>query len=109
MQMRSRCRYRDGTSKRLPSMLRVPSLLRCVRYSCAVKDARSCSLDGLSRPPEFAGVLVWEGNGREWTAVCEGRFGELQQAAEAVGGRVVDRGTPSLDEIFVARAGGNQS
>jgi ABC-2 type transport system ATP-binding protein len=61
--------------------------------------------DGVNRPPALAGALVWEGNGREWTAVCAGRLGELQAAAEAAGGRVVDRGTPSLDEIFVARAG----
>jgi ABC-2 type transport system ATP-binding protein len=65
--------------------------------------------EGLARPPALAGALVWEGGGQEWTAVCQGRLGELQAAAEAAGGRVVDRGMPSLDEIFVARAGGNQS
>ena len=64
---------------------------------------------GLARPPALAGALAWEGNGREWTAVCQGRLGELQSRAEAAGGRVVERGTPSLDEIFVARAGGSQS
>jgi ABC-2 type transport system ATP-binding protein len=61
------------------------------------------------RPPALAGALAWEGEGREWTAVCHGRFGELQAAAEAVGGRVVERGVPSLDEIFVAHAGGTAS
>jgi ABC-2 type transport system ATP-binding protein len=65
--------------------------------------------EGLARPPALTGALVWEGGGQEWTAVCQGRLGELQAAAEAVGGRVVDRGMPSLDEIFVARAGRNQS
>jgi ABC-2 type transport system ATP-binding protein len=61
------------------------------------------------RPPALAGALAWEGEGREWTAVCHGGLGELQAAAEAVGGRVVERAVPSLDEIFVARAGGNAS
>src|SRR3954447_22680558 len=61
------------------------------------------------RPPALAGALAWEGEGREWTALCHGGLGELQAAAEAVGGRVVERGVPSLDEIFVAHAGGSTS
>jgi ABC-2 type transport system ATP-binding protein len=64
--------------------------------------------EGRAKPPALVGALAWEGNGQEWTAVCQGRLGELQEAAEAAGARVVDRGMPSLDEIFVARAGGNQ-
>jgi ABC-type multidrug transport system ATPase subunit len=61
------------------------------------------------RPPALAGALAWQGEGPEWTALCHGRLGELQAAAEAAGGRVVERGTPSLDEIFVARVGGSAS
>ena len=57
------------------------------------------------RPPVLAGALAWEGEGPEWTAVCQGGLTELQAAAEAAGGRVVERGVPSLDEIFVARVG----
>jgi ABC-2 type transport system ATP-binding protein len=57
------------------------------------------------RPPALAGALAWEGEGRDWTAVCHGGIGELQAAVGAAGGRVVGRGVPSLDEIFVARAG----
>lgn len=62
--------------------------------------------EGVARPPALAGALTWQGGGQEWTAICRGRPDELRRAAEAVGGRVVDHGTPSLDEIFVARAGG---
>ena len=47
-----------------------------------------------------------EGPGAQLRRAQGGREG--LHAAEAVGGRVVDRGMPSLDEIFVARAGGNQ-
>ncbi|HKB03344.1 MAG TPA: ABC transporter ATP-binding protein [Gemmataceae bacterium] len=61
------------------------------------------------RPPALAGALAWEGEGPEWTALCHGGLGELQAAAEAAGGRVVERGTPSLDEIFVAHVGGTAS
>jgi ABC-2 type transport system ATP-binding protein len=59
------------------------------------------------KPPALVGALAWEGEGREWTALCRGGLGELQAAAEAAGGRVVERGVPSLDEIFVAHAGGS--
>ena len=59
------------------------------------------------QPPRLTGALTWEGEGREWTALCHGGFNELQAAVGAAGGRVVERGVPSLDEIFVARAGGS--
>jgi ABC-2 type transport system ATP-binding protein len=58
-----------------------------------------------SRPPELAGVLAWEGTGREWTAVHHGEPGEFQSAVVGLGAQVFDRRTPSLDEIFVARVG----
>jgi ABC-2 type transport system ATP-binding protein len=57
------------------------------------------------RPPALAGALTWQGHGREWTAVCSGQLGDLQEAAAALGARVVDRGRPSLDEILVAQVG----
>src|SRR5437588_760011 len=57
------------------------------------------------RPPEWAGVLAWEGAGHEWTAVYHGRPGELQAAAAGCGAQVVEKRVPSLDEIFVARVG----
>ncbi len=57
------------------------------------------------RPPALAGVLSWEGAGHEWTALCSGPAGEGQAVASACGARVVGERVPSLDEIFVARAG----
>jgi ABC-2 type transport system ATP-binding protein len=57
------------------------------------------------RPPALRGLLACEGSGQEWTAVCSGPLGELCEAAAGMGARVVDQGVPSLDEIFVARAG----
>jgi ABC-2 type transport system ATP-binding protein len=57
------------------------------------------------RPPALAGVLSWDGSGREWTALCNGRPGELREAAAAAGAAVVEERVPSLDEIFVAQAG----
>jgi ABC-2 type transport system ATP-binding protein len=57
------------------------------------------------RPPALAGVLACEGAGQEWTALYRGEVGELHQEASRLGARVVEQGTPSLDEIFVAQVG----
>jgi len=57
------------------------------------------------RPPALAGVLAWEGSGREWSAVCAGAAVGLRAAAEATGGSVVAEQDLGLNEIFVARAG----
>jgi len=55
--------------------------------------------------PTLQGSLVCEGSGHEWTAVCRGSAAEIAHEAGALGARVVDDHTPSLDEIFVARVG----
>jgi ABC-2 type transport system ATP-binding protein len=57
------------------------------------------------RPPALAGVLAWDGSGYEWSALCRGRPDELRAVVAASGANVVEERVPSLDEIFVARAG----
>ncbi len=61
--------------------------------------------DAPSRPPRLDGLLAWRGAGREWTAVCSGALGQIEAAVGACGGRIIDKGSPSLDEIFLARVG----
>ena len=56
-------------------------------------------------PPSLEGALTWDGRDREWTAVCSGRLGQLEAAVATLGARIVSQGSPSLDEIFVARVG----
>ena len=58
-----------------------------------------------ARPPSVAGALAWEGGGHEWTALCNGRPGELQAPCMEWGATLVEDRVPSLDEIFVARVG----
>jgi ABC-2 type transport system ATP-binding protein len=58
-----------------------------------------------ARPPTIAGALSVKGGGQEWTVICNGALGELTAAAANLGARVVEQGIPSLEEIFVARAG----
>jgi ABC-2 type transport system ATP-binding protein len=57
------------------------------------------------QPPALSGALTWQGGGREWTGICNGRIDTLQEAAAGTGGSIVARAVPSLDEIFVARVG----
>src|SRR5205814_8285914 len=63
----------------------------------------------LPAPPSLAGVLHVSGSGLEWTALCNGARGELQAAAARLGARIVDEAAASLDEIFLARVGGERS
>ena len=56
-------------------------------------------------PPELPGVLLIEGDNCRWTALCEGKMSELQEAAGAMGCEIVEEKAPSLEDIFVARIG----
>jgi ABC-2 type transport system ATP-binding protein len=55
--------------------------------------------------PPILGALSWDGDGREWTAVVAGGTESFASAASDLGGRIVERRVPSLDSLFVARAG----
>ena len=59
----------------------------------------------LSSPPVIDGALRVRGAGHEWTVVCNGARSELDAAISRIGGTIVEERSPSLDEIFVARAG----
>ena len=54
--------------------------------------------------PELPGVLSYQGEGHEWTVLCNGGLEELRVAAARAGAQVVEEETPTLDEIFLARA-----
>lgn len=53
--------------------------------------------------PDFPGALWWQGQGTEWTCLCDGEQTQLREAAEAAGGSVVDERAPSLEEVFLGR------
>ena len=57
------------------------------------------------QPPSVAGVLRWDGGGREWTAVYRDGAAELQDTVATWGASIVTERVPSLDEIFVAHVG----
>ncbi len=57
-----------------------------------------------ARPPMIRGALSISGAGQEWTVICNGIRSDLNAAAGELGGRIVEEHTPSLNEIFVARA-----
>ncbi len=58
----------------------------------------------LSEPPSLACALTLVGHGREWSALLGGSMEEVEAAIVAAGATVVEKRTPSLDDIFVARA-----
>jgi ABC-2 type transport system ATP-binding protein len=54
--------------------------------------------------PKLRGMLSISGNGQEWTAICNGQLDQTVAELARMGARVVEEGSPSLDEIFVAVA-----
>ena len=58
-----------------------------------------------AQPPVLAGAVSVAGAGLQWTVIANGARGALVEAAGRLGARIVAQRYPSLDEIFVARAG----
>jgi ABC-2 type transport system ATP-binding protein len=55
--------------------------------------------------PVIPGALGVRGAGKEWSVMCNGGKGELPALAARLGARIVEEHAPTLNEIFVARAG----
>lgn len=53
--------------------------------------------------PQLPGALSCQGDGQEWTVLCNGGREELVQAVLARGAKIVEEASPSLEEIFVSR------
>jgi ABC-2 type transport system ATP-binding protein len=62
-----------------------------------------------AKAPVVAGAHAVAGSGSEWRVLFGGSHLELETAAASVGAHVVEKRTPTLDEILVARAGGKGS
>jgi ABC-2 type transport system ATP-binding protein len=58
--------------------------------------------------PEIAGALSCHGSGSEWTVMSCASLEEIKASAFRGGTQVVNITKPSLNEIFVSRAGENQ-
>jgi ABC-2 type transport system ATP-binding protein len=75
----------------------------------AIRDSHRCFTvrlaESRAQPPPVAGVLRWEGAGREWTAVVGDGPCELHTALAGWGAQIVGERIPSLDEVFVAHVG----
>lgn len=60
----------------------------------------------LDSPLNVDGALRCEGEGREWTVLCNGELSTVETQLSQLNGEIVDRTAPTLDEIFVARMNG---
>jgi ABC-2 type transport system ATP-binding protein len=55
--------------------------------------------------PHITRALSVRGAGQEWSVLCNGGRQEVISDAAKLGAQVVEQRAPTLDEIFVARAG----
>ena len=53
--------------------------------------------------PKLPGVLSCVGGPLEWTLLCDGQIDQLKNAAITLNARIVEQGTPTLEDIFIAR------
>lgn len=60
----------------------------------------------LNSPLKIDAALRCEGEGREWTVLCNGERASVEAQLSQLNGEIVDRAAPTLDEIFVARMNG---
>jgi len=58
-----------------------------------------------ARAPQPPGALAAQGSGREWTLTLEGDWPALQPALAALPAEIIEHTAPTLEDIFVARAG----
>ena len=63
----------------------------------------------LASHPHVPGGVGWSGSGKEWTALFNVPAEQVEWSASSLGGRIVQRGSASLDEIFFARTGSPSS
>jgi ABC-2 type transport system ATP-binding protein len=59
-------------------------------------------VDSLGQIP----AIGCKGSGQEWTLLCNGGLAEVEQSLQALDAQVVERASPTLEEIFVARVHG---
>ena len=57
-------------------------------------------------PLKLEGALRCDGEGREWTVLCNGERASIEAQVTQLNGEIVERAAPTLDEIFVARMNG---
>ena len=57
-----------------------------------------------TQTPALDGALSIHGEKHEWSVVCNGELDALQKAISNQNATVLEQGTPTLEEIFVARA-----
>ncbi|MDA1017671.1 MAG: ABC transporter ATP-binding protein, partial [Planctomycetota bacterium] len=60
----------------------------------------------LESAPRIDGVISCHGEGHEWSIVCNGQRDHVERQISEMNAQIVERGAPSLEEIFVARIGG---
>ena len=59
----------------------------------------------MTQTPSIPGAISCHGSGCEWSVVCNGQQDEVEAWVTHASGKIVDRSAPTLEEIFVARAG----
>jgi ABC-2 type transport system ATP-binding protein len=90
------------------AMLHRGKLLLCDPLDSVMQQHSRCVFrlpEGASKPAIIPGTISCSGEGREWSAVCNGHRAEFDAWLTQSGAEVMEESTPTLEDIFVARCG----
>ena len=91
------------------AMLHQGQIVLCDRLESVLAAHKRLTVrlpEPVEKMTEIPGGISCRGEGNELSIVCNGQQTQLQQWLEENNGEVIEETAPSLDEIFVARAGG---
>lgn len=80
-------------------------LVLCDRLDSILSSHRRVDVEfntEVEHGPALDNVRIWNGRGKRWSALCEGKGDTLQHAADSHGFRVLDNAVPTLEDVFVA-------
>lgn len=90
------------------AMLHHGRLLLCESLESVLNQHSQCVFrlpEGTEKPSVIPGTIACTGDGREWSAICNGQRQEFDQWLSRNGAEIVEESSPSLEDIFVARSG----
>ncbi|MFP6584494.1 MAG: ABC transporter ATP-binding protein [Candidatus Hydrogenedentota bacterium] len=82
------------------------TLVLCDRLDTILRTHRKVTVEfegPQKHGPKIDNVLLWEGRGKHWSALCAGDWNALVSAQKIHRFRILKDETPSLEDIFVAR------
>ena len=94
------------------AMINSGNIIECDRLQAVTQSYLRVTIEfgsPVTAPPAINGALTYEGEGKRWTILCNGKAVDIKAQIEALDARVVGEEHPTLHDIFVAHVGAGSS